>query len=77
MAPTFSDSDSDSFFDDEDDEMSNDEWQSKPIKEEEPQSSKPKLSKHLEQLQSRLGKLKVLHILFCSYEIQISIANFT
>nr|CAH0113299.1 unnamed protein product [Daphnia galeata] len=51
MAPAFSDSDDDSFFDDEDDEMSNDE--SKPI---EPQSVKPaKLSKHLEQLQSRLG----------------------
>ncbi|EFX70458.1 hypothetical protein DAPPUDRAFT_309438 [Daphnia pulex] len=53
MAPTISDSDDDSFFDDEDEEMSSDECQSKPITE--PQSSKPKLSKHLEQLQSRLG----------------------
>ncbi|XP_046655740.1 uncharacterized protein C1orf131 homolog [Daphnia pulicaria] len=56
MAPTFSDSDDDSFFDDEDEEMSSDECQSKPITEpQSPQSSKPKLSKHLEQLQSRLG----------------------
>ena len=60
MAPAFSDSDDDSFFDNEDDEMSNDE--SKPI---EPQSVKPaKLSKHLEQLQSRLGELQVQHLSF-------------
>jgi len=58
MAPTFSDSDDDSFFDDEDEGMSSDECKSKPITE--PQTSKPKLSKHLEQLQSRLGTLELL-----------------
>jgi hypothetical protein len=72
MAPT--DSDDDSFFDDEDEEMSSDECQSKPITEpQSPQSSKPKLSKHLEQLQSRLGTLELLQFVFMFIQILIVI----
>lgn len=53
MAPSYSDSEDDSFFEEEDDDISiNDDARD----EEEVQQSKPKLNKHLEQLQRRLGK---------------------
>lgn len=56
MAPKFSDSEEDSFFDDEDDEISDDDVsQLKPI--EELHCHEPKLNKHLEQLQNRLGNI--------------------
>ena len=57
MAP-YSESEEDSFFeDDEEDDVSisEDKWMSRDDKEKEVLNSKPKLSKHLEQLQRRLG----------------------
>ncbi|KAK4012962.1 uncharacterized protein C1orf131 homolog [Daphnia magna] len=54
MALTLSDSEEDSFYDGEDDEMSDDDvCQPKPT--EDQQCHEPKLNKHLQQLQNRLG----------------------
>ncbi|XP_057378305.1 uncharacterized protein C1orf131-like [Daphnia carinata] len=54
MADTFSDSEEDSFFDDEKDEMSDDDVY-QPKSTEDQQCHEPKLNKHLQQLQNRLG----------------------
>ena len=57
MAP-YSESEEDSFFEDDEEEdvsISEDKWMSRDDKEKEVLNSKPKLSKHLEQLQRRLG----------------------